>query len=250
MRFRSALFAAALAGLLLAGGLRADLAPDALDPVRPDPRPPLVEANPDQILLDLAHQLHGRFHLEGELDLEFASVWSPPECRAREWKVTVVEFPAAATGAMLVRFRLCADGAPQPDATLMLRASLWRDAWFTQEPMPSGAELEVAQLESRRVDYFRARDAIPAVPFARDFVTIRPLPAGAMLSWRDVGNKPLVRKGEMVEVSAVQGMLHVAMKALALQSGARGEIVNVRNPESLKIIPAVVVSENCVAVRL
>jgi flagella basal body P-ring formation protein FlgA len=215
-----------------------------------DSRPSPAAARPEQILLDLAYQLHARFHLEGELDLEFASAWTAPEVQAREWRTSVVEFPAAATGAMLVRFRLFADGAPQKDATVMLRASLWRDAWFTQEPMPAGAPLEVTGLESRRVDYFRARDAIPANPLAHDFVTIRPVPAGAMLVWRDVANKPLVRRGEMVEVSAVDGLLHISMKALALQSGARGEIVNVRNPESLKIIPAVVVAENCVAVRL
>jgi flagella basal body P-ring formation protein FlgA len=42
----------------------------------------------------------------------------------------------------------------------------------------------------------------------------------------------------------------VTLKGLALQNGALGDIITVRNPESLKVIPALVVGENRVEVRL
>lgn len=71
-----------------------------------------------------------------------------------------------------------------------------------------------------------------------------------MLSWHDVGRRPLVRKGDVVEVSASSGLLRVTLKGLALQNGALGDIITVRNPESLKVIPALVVGENRVEVRL
>ncbi len=76
------------------------------------------------------------------------------------------------------------------------------------------------------------------------------MPAGALVTWLDVGHRPLVRKGDIVEVSATEGLLHVSMKALALENGALGDVVTVRNPESLKTIPALVVGESHVEIRL
>jgi flagella basal body P-ring formation protein FlgA len=70
-----------------------------------------------------------------------------------------------------------------------------------------------------------------------------------MLTWRDITRRPLVKKGDVVEVSANSGQLLVTMKALAMESGAQGDTVTVRNPISLKNFAAVVVDENRVQVR-
>jgi flagella basal body P-ring formation protein FlgA len=44
-------------------------------------------------------------------------------------------------------------------------------------------------------------------------------------------------------------MLQITMKALALENGARGDTVTLRNPESQKNFAATVVDENRVQVR-
>ena len=72
---------------------------------------------------------------------------------------------------------------------------------------------------------------------------------GRVLTWRDVARRALVRKGDLVEVAAIDGPLTVTLKALAMQSGAAGEMVTVRNLESKKDITAQVVAENRVQVR-
>jgi flagella basal body P-ring formation protein FlgA len=58
-----------------------------------------------------------------------------------------------------------------------------------------------------------------------------------------------VKKGDLVEVSASEGRLLVTLKALAMENGAQGDTVTVRNPESQKNFAAVVVDENRVQVR-
>jgi flagella basal body P-ring formation protein FlgA len=83
----------------------------------------------------------------------------------------------------------------------------------------------------------------------RDAWSARPIPAGRTLTWRDIARRPLVKKGELVEVTAVDGPLAVSMKALAMENGAQGDTVTVRNPESRKDFAAMVVSENRVQVR-
>ncbi len=73
--------------------------------------------------------------------------------------------------------------------------------------------------------------------FARD------VPPDRVLTWHDIARRPLVRKGEVVEVAASEGRLFLSMKALALQAGARGDLITVRNLESLKDISGLVVRQ-------
>jgi flagella basal body P-ring formation protein FlgA len=168
---------------------------------------------------------------------------------AREWQVEVVEFPALPNNSMLVRCHVLADGVSTGDSTLMLRASLWRDVWLARQPIASGAIFEPTFLETRRVDLFRDRDALPAAVGDHTFVFIRSVQPGRFLTWRDVGRRPLVRKGDLVEVSAAEGPLTISMKGLAMQNGAQVEAVTIRNLESRKDFTAFVVDENRVQVR-
>jgi flagellar basal body P-ring formation protein FlgA len=204
----------------------------------------------DQLLSALGRDLQDRFGLIGELQLEFANAWTPPDRVAKSWHIAIVEYPSAAGASMLVRFRVLAGATPVLDTTAMLRASLWRDAWFAQEPLAAGSGLDASPIEARRIDSFRLRDAIPTGKPDPDLVLSRSVQAGTVLTWRDVSRRPLVRKGEIVEVCASEGLLSVTMKGLALQNGCMGDIVSVRNPESMKTIPALVVAENRVEVRL
>jgi len=212
--------------------------------------PDELPLSPELLAAQLADDLRNRFRLDGEFQIELLGAWTPPARLARAWRIAITEYPSAAGANMLVRFRAYGDGAVEPEAMLMLRASLWRDAWFTTEPLPVGAALELPRIERRRIDAFRTKDAIPSATPASNLIAARAIPAGALLTWRDVGPRPLVRKGEIVEVSASEGMLHITMKGIALQNGAKGDVVPVRNPDSLKTIPALVVAESRVQVRL
>ncbi len=236
MRARLLLLVLSLAAL---GAVRADDSATA-------PATPLAQ---EQFLATLTRDLAAHFNLEGELQLELLRPWTPPERVARDWQVQIVEFPAVPASSMLLRCRILADGAPLGDATIVIRAAHWRDAWIARQPLSNGATFDVTLLETRRVDLFRDRDALPAVVGDRSFIFTRGVQAGRLLTWRDVGRRPLVRKGELVEVSASDGQLVIMMKALAMQNGAQGEVVTVRNLDSKKDFSAFVIDENRVQVR-
>ena len=211
-----------------------------------------VSATPlaqDQFLAALTRDLATHFNLTGELTLELLRPWSPPTQPASHWQVVVTEYPAIPASSMLVRCRVLADGTATAETTLVLRAALWRDAWVARAPQPLGATFDATQLETRRVDLFRERDALPADVGDNTFVFTRNLPANRLLNWRDIGRRPLVRKGEMVEVAATEGSLQITLKGLAMENGAQGDTVTVRNLESKRDIHAQVVAENRVQVR-
>jgi flagella basal body P-ring formation protein FlgA len=203
----------------------------------------------EEFVAEVGRQLKAHFNLEGDLALELIRPWSPPARVAQDWQVAITEFPAVAGSSLLVRCRVAADGRASAEQALVLRAALWRDAWGTREPVVSGATFDAGRLEVRRVDLFRDRDALPAAVGDASFVFARAVPAGRLLTWRDVARRPLVRKGDVVEVSATAGTLAVSLKGIALQSGARGEVVTVRNPDSRKDFSAFVIDENRVQVR-
>jgi flagella basal body P-ring formation protein FlgA len=150
---------------------------------------------------------------------------------------------------MMMRCRVLADAEPVADATFVLRAALWRDAWVARQPLTVGSVFEPTALDARRTDLFRERDVLPAAVGDNTYIFARAVPAGRILTWRDIARRPLVKKGELVEVSAADGMLVVTMKALAMENGARGDTVTVRNPESRRDFAAMVIDENRVQVR-
>ncbi len=233
--------------------LSAGLAPAAPATVSFVPAPAgIVSAAPlaqDQFLAALNRGIATHFNLAGELTLELLRPWSPPARTAVSWQVVITEYPVVAASSMLVRCRVLADGVDAGESTLVLRAALWRDVWAARTPQPLGATFDPAQLETRRVDVFRERDALPADVGDSSFIFTRALTASRLLSWRDISRRPLVRKGEMVEVAATEGTLNITLKGLAMENGAQGDTVTVRNLESRRDIHAQVVAENRVQVR-
>ena len=203
----------------------------------------------EQLLSALSRELCAHYNLEGDLQIELLRDFMPPARVALSWQVNVLDYPAVPSASMLVRCRISADTAVVGENTFVLRAALWRDAWATRQPLTIGQTFDVSMLEARRVDLFRERDVLPAAVGDRSFIFARGVPAGRLLTWHDIARRPLVKKGELVEVSAADGMLVVTMKALAMENGAHGDTVTVRNPESQKNFSAVVVDENHVQVR-
>ena len=160
------------------------------------------------------------------------------------------EFPVNGLNpSMLVRFELRSDRESFGSWQVTVNSRVLRDVWVTRQPVNAGAMFDPAVLESRRVDLFRERDALPAAAGDQTFLFTRGVNTGRVVTWRDIARRPLVRKGDMVEVSAAEGNLSITMKAIALQSGDQGEAVTLRNLESRKDFTAFVIDENHAQVR-
>lgn len=203
----------------------------------------------EQVEAALTQELTNHFHLESGLQIELLRPWTTPVRSASQWGLSVLEFPSAPAASMLLRCRVLADLVPVAETTLAVRASLWREVWVARQPLAVGTPFDPAQIDTRRVDLLRERDVLPVTAGDRSYVVVRAVAAGRLLTWRDISRRPLVRKGELVEVSAIDGALLVTLKALAMENGGRGETVTLRNPESRKNFSATVVDENRVQVR-
>jgi len=203
----------------------------------------------DILLAELSRNLAAHFSLEGDLEVDLLRPWSEPQTVAKTWTIAIVEYPSTVSSSMFLPCRISADGKFLGEQTVIVRAALWRDVWATRGQLTGGSTFDPALLETRRVDLLRERDSVPAAVGDRSYIFARGVTPGHVLTWRDIARRPLVRKGDMVDVSATEGALIVTMKAVAMENGSQGDTVTVRNPESRKDFAAMVVDENHVQVR-
>lgn len=225
---------------------RAAAADDVVAPV-PAAVPAVVSSLAgDRILQDITRQVSAHLRVEGELQLEWVRPLTLPAGLAADApvEVTVTEFPSALSSSILVRARLQNAGATFAETTYALRAQLLRDVWVTRTPVERESTFDISQLDARRVDVLREREAMPAGEGNSDFNYTRPIQAGRVISWRDVGRRALVRRGQVIEVAAIDGALTITMKALAMENGAAGESIKVRNLVSKKEFSAQVVADS------
>ncbi|MBP7141301.1 MAG: flagellar basal body P-ring formation protein FlgA [Opitutaceae bacterium] len=202
-----------------------------------------------QLLSSLAGELTAHFSAEGDLQLELSRPWQPVSGKSGETNtglaVKLTEFPAALSSTLLLRVRVTEGSQPPREESVLCRAQLWRDAWVAQTPADRGESFDPGRCDVRRIDALRERDAIPAsFVNSTDWSYLRPVSAGRLLTWRDISRRALVRKGQVIDVSALDGSLQVNLKALAMQDGGKGETVRVRNIESRREFAALVVGEN------
>jgi flagellar basal body P-ring formation protein FlgA len=203
----------------------------------------------DQLLADLTRQLTERFQTRGDLQLDLNRPWAPLSLPAGSAEVVVVDWPVRLTSSLLLQVRLQSGGQTLGNFSLMVKAQLFRDVWVTRAPIERGVGFDPNQLDTRRVDVLQQRDTVPTDSSETDFTYVTNVPAGRLLVWRDLTRRSLIRKGQIVEVSAIDGTLTITTKALAMENGAAGDTVRLRNIESKKDFSALVVAEARAQVR-
>ncbi len=212
------------------------------EPERPE-LPPLIDAR--AITERLALLLQARFNEPGKLKLGFLKAWRPLQPRTEDWHVEITEYPGAGlTSSFLLGFKLQVDGQPAGTFRLPVRAQLWREVFFAQRSLNTGTVVVEDELMIREIDLLEMHNPVVAADAdMRDFEMVRTVTAGRPLLWRDVKTIPLVREGEVIEAVCDDGLLHISMKAVALEDGGRGEFIRIRNLQTKKDIQAEVIDD-------
>jgi len=209
-----------------------------------------ASANAPSFLGDLTRQLSDHYKANGELRVELLRAWSTPSDATGPITVDLLEAPAVMNSNMLVRVHFHSGEKSLGDTSLLIRAQLMREVWVARNPVSRNETFDPSQLDTRFVDALRDRDTLALSDGVNDLTFNRPVQAGTVLTWHDVSRRALVRKGDVIDVSAVDGLLSINMKALAMENGAAGETVRVRNIESKKEFTALVTGQSHAEVRL
>jgi flagella basal body P-ring formation protein FlgA len=79
--------------------------------------------------------------------------------------------------------------------------------------------------------------------------TIRPIPAGAILSRRNIAEPKLVKRGDKITISSARANFAIRMNGLAMMDGVKGQAIRIKNQSSGRIIQATVIEAGIVSVN-
>lgn len=198
----------------------------------------------------IAEQAAAHFKLEGDLRVSLTSEWKPISVSGTP-EIVITEFPAnGLSGSFIVRLRIAPPEGTPIEKQVHVRAQLWQEVWTAAGRLNRGEPLDRALLAIQKIDVLAEREApLPASAEPERYDVAQSLAAGRPLTTSVLEERPVVRKGRVVEVVATSGLLVISMKALALENGCIDQFIQLRNLESRKEFTAQIIHENRVQVH-
>ncbi len=216
---------------------------------------PVVKAgaalNSDELLLLLEKQLSAHYSVVGDLKLSLSKAWDALQLPDEKFEISVIEYPTAGLSpTFYLRFKVTSGDREVGVFQTLLRAQLIQEAWVVQGKLTRGAALDRSMLTVQKVDTLREKQApLLATEDPALFDIVQNVPPGRTLTRQEVADRPVIRKGQVVNVVATSGMLSVSMKALALENGGLKDLIKMRNLDSRKEFNAQIINENRVEVH-
>ena len=149
--------------------------------------------------------------------------------------------------ALLIR---CTSGA-RWKLHLPVKIEVFADVAVTDQPLVKGQILDVSTVRLQKTDISRLKNGYFADVDALDALEVRRnLPAGTVLTTRNLQPRTLVKSGQQVTLVLNYRGLQVKSSGRALQSARLGQRVRVRNDQSQRIVEGVVSGEGVVQVTI
>ena len=217
--------------------------------LRPEDPKSEIPFTQEELLRELSASLSDHFALKGELELELVRSWAGVRLTGQP-TLSILEYPQKGVSSqMSVRCRLSDNGHQVGEWLLPLRARLWQEVWVAASTLRNGQPLEISMVRRQKVDLLRYRsELLDADSDPSLYQTVQNVASGSVLSMRDVLEKPLIQKNQVVDAVLKRGALSITMKAQALENGAPRAFIKMRNIESRKEFNAQVIDERQVHV--
>ncbi len=120
----------------------------------------------------------------------------------------------------------------------------------TRRAMNRGERLVASDVQLQRRDISRIRgESLRRTPASDSYATTRNLPAGTVLTQSMLRALPAVARGDIVQLRARIGQAAITTTAEALENGARGEQIRVKNASSGRTVRAWVLAAGVVSTR-
>lgn len=190
----------------------------------------------------LARQGAAAGWLEPQFEVTLVASARPmPACRAAlELVAQDVRVPSR------MRFAAVCPGADGWRYELVVRAAITARVAVAREAVAAGQALAPEQLALERRDISNVPDSIGALDAAAGLSSRRALRAGELLRASLLAAPILVRRGAPVRIVARRAQIDVSTAGEALEAGARGAQVRVRNLASGNVIRARVLDADTV----
>ncbi len=211
---------------------------------------PLAEA---EIREQLTAALQREFVRDkGELELRLTRPWLPVTIPDELYTVKILDAPASGvSGSFIVRFELQTPREKLGPWQAPLSAKVWREVWVARSALRREMIFSDADVTRDRRDVLGLREPPFAVAEAgAEFEIAENVTAGSPVYARAVRLRPVVQRGQLVDAQVRDGAMMISLRVEVLESGAPGQTVRVRNPQSKREFRGKVKDEQTIIVAL
>jgi flagellar basal body P-ring formation protein FlgA len=210
----------------------------------------LREADLKEMLLAVLQRDYVRDR--GELEVNLTRAWTPAVVPDEALELKVLDAPVAGVSpSCILRFELLAGRESIGKWQTTIQAKIWSEVWVAAAPLKRGQLLSASDLVRERRDVLSLRDLLVEAPTERSpMELIENFAAGAPVWQRSVRARAIVHRGEMVDALIQDGFMSVSLKVEALEEGAFGQAIRVRNPETRRELRGKIQNEKTVLVSL
>jgi len=188
----------------------------------------------------------------GELELNLTQPWVVPLLPDEPLTLKILELPTAGvTSAFIVRFELRTANETLGTWQTSLQAHVWREVWVANSPLQRGQPVAEADISRERRDVLNVREALADFPPGDDSLQLSSavMPNTPLLA-RDVRPKAVIHRGQVADAKIEDGALSISMKVVALEDGAPGQMIQLRNPVSQRNLNGKVLDDQSIIVSL
>jgi flagella basal body P-ring formation protein FlgA len=171
---------------------------------------------------------------KGQVELRLTRQWVTMNMPAEPLTLRVIDMPAnGLTTLCVLRSEIRCGDELIGTWSIPIEAHLWRDVWVAQSPMKRGDRLLTSDLSKERRDILQLKDVCLSQSLDDDSLELTEnLNVGSALLNRSVRAHPVIQRGRMVDAVVTEGVMMITVKALALEDGATGQTIRMKNPKS------------------
>ncbi len=212
---------------------------------------PLAEAEMLQMLTSILQKQFVKN--QGELELRLSRPWTPANVPDEPFTFKVLDIPTTGVApAFIARFELeTAHGEHIGAWQASLQAKVWREVWVAGSTIKRGDSVQGAPLIRERRDLLLCHE--PLADFASDDAALEffeSVQAGSPIFVRFIRPRAVVHRGQSVAAMVQDGPMTITLKVEALEDGAAGQMIRVRNPLSRRDLHGKVLDAESVLVSL
>ena len=149
---------------------------------------------------------------------------------------------------MKAQYAILADGLPVAEHTSYFKAQLLQDVWVAQQVAQRGVTLGEAKITKKKTNIINLRDDIWIGKPDNTLQLVSTLSPGVVLQERHLRRTPVVLRNQTVDAVLIHKSLVIRLRVIALEDGAPGQVIRLRNTSSAKEIRGTVVNSREVKV--
>jgi len=207
---------------------------------------PLVKIDEKMALETLKRLLAEQFGITTELKVMFDRPWETVEFEAGNWELQISGLPSQGLQShFYLNVELWKGGTRLNSWQKGVQCELWKDAYVATQRIDRSDVLNSSMFTVQPVDVLGLyQSPVDIGTPLTDYVAASGLRTGKPLYWKDLNQRPLVQRNQIIDVVAQKGWMKITLKAKALEDGVKGQVIRVRNLQSFRDLQAEVIGVN------